>query len=246
MWSTVVKLTAGMLFLGVMMTVGLVLLLVLLPSRVARIRLTNAFGHVVGRGIMWISRCPIVVEGLENLPPGRPVIFCGNHTSIFDAFTSIWLTPLGTVGVAKRQILYYPFYGVIFWLAGHVLVDRGRTERAKRDLEDISRFLLRHRLHIFMWPEGTRAADGRLRPFKKGIGHLALNTRNPIMPMVTVGAHQAWVKSGLRLSKVPISIRFLPPIETSSWALETLDAHLEALHQTFRAALPAEQRPVST
>ena len=42
----------------------------------------------------------------------------------------------------------------------------------------------RHRLSIFMWPEGTRSRDGRLLPFKKGIVHMALQTGLPVVPVV--------------------------------------------------------------
>ena len=48
----------------------------------------------------------------------------------------------------------------------------------------------------------------------------------------------------LTLRKVPIEVRFLPPIDTSAWTRETLDAHLEEVYQAFVDALPKDQRPL--
>jgi CubicO group peptidase (beta-lactamase class C family) len=35
-------------------------------------------------------------------------------------------------------------------------------------------------MSVWLWPEGTRSKDGRLRPFKKGFAHLALATGLPV------------------------------------------------------------------
>ena len=234
----------GLVFLGVMVALGIACLIPLLPWHTLRIKFTNHFGTVVGSGIMRISGCQVRVHGREHLHPRRPAIYAGNHTSIFDAFTSIWLSPVGTVGVAKKQIIYYPFYGLAWLLAGHLTIDRGNTERAKASMAKMGHFVKQHGLHIFMWPEGTRAADGRLLDFKKGVVHLALQTRLPIVPMVTVGAHKAWLKASLTLRKVPIDITFLPPIDTTGWREDRVDAHLAELRARFIAALPADQRPL--
>lgn len=234
----------GLVFLGVMVALGIVCLIPLLPWHPLRIKFTNHFGTVVGSGIMRISGCKVRVHGKEHVHSSRPAIYAGNHTSIFDAFTSIWLSPVGTVGVAKREIIYYPFYGLAWILAGHLLIDRGRTERAKASMAKMGAFVKQHGLHIFMLPEGTRASDGRLLPLKKGIVYLALQTGLPIVPMVTVGAHKAWIKGSLLLRKVPIDITFLPPIDTTGWSEDRVDEHLETLKAAFVAALPEDQRPL--
>jgi lysophosphatidate acyltransferase len=98
---------------------------------VARIRVTNAFGVWIGRWAMACVGCRVSVSGQENIGPDRPAIYACNHTSLLDAFTTIWLTPAGTVGVAKKEVLFYPFYGQAWWLAGHVFLDRGQTDKGE-------------------------------------------------------------------------------------------------------------------
>ncbi len=240
------RILGGLLCVGALVTLMLPILLLLLPFRVARIRVTNAFGSAIGASVMWCSGCTITVVGREeHARADRPAIYAFNHTSTLDAFTTIWLTPSGTVGVAKKEVLYYPFYGQAWWLAGHVLLDRSRTERAKAALKRTVAFLQRHALHLCILPEGTRSESGRLLPFKKGVVHIALDTRLPIVPVVTIGLQSAWKKGSLRITPSNVMVIFLPPISTASWREETMDAHLEELRASFLGALPPEQQPAA-
>jgi 1-acyl-sn-glycerol-3-phosphate acyltransferase len=228
---------------GILVLLMVPVLLLFLPSRVLRIRVANAFGSLIGRSALWCSGCRVTVSGQEQVRAGRPAIYACNHTSILDAFTTIWLTPMGTVGVAKREVFYYPFYGQAWWLAGHVFLDRARTDRAKAALRRTAEFIRRKRLHLCILPEGTRSDSGRLLPFKKGIVHLALATRLPIVPMVTMGLAPAWKRGTLRLTPVDAKIVFLPPILTDDWSEDRIDEHVAELRAAFLGVLPESQQP---
>ena len=152
--------------------------------------------------------------------------------------------PPGTVGIAKKEIIYYPFYGQIWFLSGHLIIDRSSRENSVGALKKLAAYMHRKRLSVLLWPEGTRSRDGRLQAFKKGFAHIALQTRLPIVPMVITGAHKAWEKGRLGFRPVPITIRFLPAIDTSGWNLETIEQHIADVRQAFIDALPVEQRPL--
>ncbi len=234
---------AGLVSTGALVVTMVPILIVLMPWRVARIRVTNAFGTLIGRSVMWCSGCKVTVEGRENLRADRPAIYACNHTSILDSFTTIWLTPTGTVGVAKKEVLFYPFYGQAWWLAGHVFLDRGRTGKAKDAMRKTASFIKRHGLSLCILPEGTRSDTGRLLPFKKGIVHIALETRLPIVPMVTIGLENAWTRDSLQLRPSVVKIVFLPPIATTHWTEERMDEQLEELRAPFLRTLPPSQQP---
>jgi 1-acyl-sn-glycerol-3-phosphate acyltransferase len=36
-------------------------------------------------------------------------IYIGNHASNLDTFLAMWLTPTGTVGIAKKEVIYLLF-----------------------------------------------------------------------------------------------------------------------------------------
>ncbi|MBK9000603.1 MAG: 1-acyl-sn-glycerol-3-phosphate acyltransferase [Myxococcales bacterium] len=241
--QSLLRVGLGLVSVGLLVAAMTPLLLVLLPWRVGRIYVTNAFGTAIGRTVLWWTGCRVSVEGLENVSAARPAIYACNHTSILDAFTTIWLTPRGTVGVAKKEVFFYPFYGQAWWLAGHVFVDRQRTERAKAALGRTARFIREHGLHLCILPEGTRSDSGRLLPFKKGIVHMALETRLPVVPMVTIGLQNVWKRSSLLLQPAEVKIVFLPPISTADWSEERIDEHIEALRAPFLKTLPEHQQP---
>ena len=223
-----------------------VLLVLLLPSRVLRIKAINHFGHLAGGTSMWLSGCPITIDGREHLDPARPALYISNHTSIVDLFLGMWISPVGTVGVAKKQVVWYPLIGQLYLLSGHLRIDRGNSASARESLREMGDIVRKNRLSIWMWPEGTRSRDGRLLPFKKGIIHLALQTGLPIVPVVVTGAHLAWTKNSLAVRRVPIGVRAFPAIDTTSWTADKVDAYAEQLHQVFADALPPEQRPVAS
>ena len=238
-----VRVLAGLLSIGVLVAVMVPVLIVLLPRRVARIRVTNAFGNLVGRAVLGCAGCRVTVEGAENLRVDRPAIYAFNHTSILDAFTTVWLTPSGTVGVAKKEVFYYPFYGQAWWLAGHLFIDRGQTAKAKAALARIGDFVRKKHLHLCILPEGTRSDQGRLLPFKKGIVHVALATKLPIVPVVTIGLQEAWQRSTLALKPTNVRIVCLPPIPTDGWTDQRIDQQLEEVRAPFLRTLPANQQP---
>jgi 1-acyl-sn-glycerol-3-phosphate acyltransferase len=240
---SLLRLGAGLVCVGALVLLMIPVLLLFLPSRVLRIRVANAFGSAIGRSALWCSGSRVAVSGREHVRVDRPAIYACNHTSILDAFTTIWLTPMGTVGVAKREVFFYPFYGQAWWLAGHVFLDRARSERAKASLRRTAEFIRRKRLNLCMLPEGTRSDSGRLLPFKKGIIHLALATRLPIVPMVTMGLQHAWKRKTLHLTPADARIVFLPPIATDDWSEDRIDEHLAELRAAFVAALPESQQP---
>lgn len=51
---------------------------------------------------MWILGNPIKIEGAE-FSNERAIYIC-NHASPIDIFLVMWLTPTGTVGIAKKEV----------------------------------------------------------------------------------------------------------------------------------------------
>ena len=70
-----------------------------------------------------------------------------------------------------------------------------------------------------VFPEGIRSPDGKLKPFRPGIGMMAVRLRVPIVPVYIEGLydvysiHESWPKRG------PVRVSFGIPLEftTSSY-----------------------------
>lgn len=238
-----IRLIVGFTLMTIYTPVWFLAMVPLLPWRVARIKACNYWGKVTGSLVMKLSGCPLSIQGREHLDPERPALYVSNHTSILDLFLGMWISPVGTVGVAKKQVVYYPLLGQLYLLSGHLRIDRGNTHKAVASLLHLGEIVRKHRLSIWMWPEGTRSNDGRLLPFKKGIVHMALQTGLPVVPVVVMGAQDAWEKGTIRVKKVSITVRALPPVDTSGWELSRMEEHLAELHRIFVEALPPDQQP---
>lgn len=239
------RITAGVVYMAVATMIHAVILLVLFPSKNLRIRSCNYWGWLTGRFIVWVSGSTVTVHGAETIGPDRPVIYVSNHTSALDIFIGIWQAPVGTVGVAKKEVVYYPFFGQLYWLSGHLRIDRGDTGKAVAAMNEMVKVVRAHRLSIWMWPEGTRSRDGRLQPMKKGIYHLAVATGLPVVPVVVSGAHHVWEKGSMRINPCDVHVSILPAIDTSGWKERPIDQVLAELHATFANALPADQQPLA-
>ena len=241
--SSLAKLVVGWIFMFLAFLALVVVLLVLLPSRLLRIKACNHFGTIVGAFYVWLSGCPFTVTGREHLHPNKPAIFASNHTSVLDIFIAIWLSPTGTIGVAKKQIIYYPLFGILYALSGHLRIDRGNSKKAIASMMDMTTIVKKHHLSIFMWPEGTRSRTGRLLPLKKGIVNLAIQTGLPVVPFIVTGAHKSWETRTYTICRVPIRLDVLPPIDTSHWSRDHMEEALEEIHSIFRKVLPPDQQP---
>ena len=86
--------------------------------------------------------------------------------------------------------------------------------------------------------------DGRLLPFKKGVVHLALATRLPIVPVVVHDAHLRWPARTLDIRPGPLRVQVLEPVDTTGWTRERAEEHLADLHARFVEALAPHQRPL--
>ena len=242
--SSVVKLLVGWPAMVFFFSIMIIILIILLPSQVVRIRTCNYFGKIVGRFYIRLSGCPFTIQGRQRLDPHRPAIYVSNHTSVLDIFIAIWHSPVGTCGVAKKQIIYYPFFGLLYALSGHLRIDRGNSKKAVASMKALAETVKKHSLSIFLWPEGTRSRNGRLLPFKKGMVHLAVQTGLPVIPFVVTGAHKSWEARTHTIHKVPICLEVLPPIDTSHWSTRSIEEAIEEVHARFRKVLPADQQPL--
>lgn len=142
-----------------------------------------------GEAVLWVGRqwvgwifwtCGIAVEadGLENVDPRQPCVFMSNHQSVVDVGALVLTLPVSWRFVAKRELVWVPFFGWAMWLGGHVIINRGNRESAIASLRRAAK-RLRGGMNVIIFPEGTRSETGEMREFKSGGFHLALEAQGP-------------------------------------------------------------------
>jgi 1-acyl-sn-glycerol-3-phosphate acyltransferase len=156
------------------------------------------------------------VEGLDNIPPTGPVIVASNHVSFADSLVIPIVVPRKVVFLAKAQ--YFNGSGVKGALSrawfgglGMIPIDRDDTRAAMASLE-IALEVLGRGDAFGIYPEGTRSRDGRLYRGRTGVGHLALTSGAPVVPVGLWGT-QDIQPVGSRLPRLAdVTVRFGEPL----------------------------------
>lgn len=189
----------------------------------------------------WIlASCGVVVtvEGASEFDAAGTYVVMSNHQSVFDILALVSTLPLAWRFVAKRELTHIPFFGWGLVAAGHIVIDRGRNERAVASLKRAAE-RVRKGVSVIIFPEGTRSETDDLRPFKSGGFHLAIQAGVPILPASISGSRRVTPRGSLRIESGPILIRYGKPIPTAGLAL----AERERLKQAVRDAIVAGLDP---
>jgi long-chain acyl-CoA synthetase len=170
------------------------------PASAARI----VFIEFILRPLVWILAAPRVKLETRELPRG-PLLVIANHVTAYDAALILYALPW-----RLRQHMAIA-------MSGEMLLDfrRGQNQQSSiRNLLAPAAYWLvtalfnvypLPRLHgfrrsfshageamdrgyaVMVFPEGTRSRNGKLQPFRPGIGLLAKESRVPILPVALIG-----------------------------------------------------------
>jgi 1-acyl-sn-glycerol-3-phosphate acyltransferase len=209
-----------------------------------------------GESVIWIGRqwvrwifwtCGISVEadGLENVDPRRPFVLMSNHQSVLDVGALVLTLPVSWRFVAKRELAWIPLFGWAIWLGGHVVINRGRNERAVASLHRAAE-RIRRGVNVIIFPEGTRSDTGEMRPFKSGGFHLALEAQAPILPATISGSRRLTPKRSLRVESGRVKVRYGKPIETRGLGVDDREELKRQVREAIAAGFDPElQRPAA-
>ena len=139
------------------------------------------------------------VRGLENLPEKGPFIIAPNHLSLADAPSVMaavsWKIGSQTFFLGASDYFDGPVTSRIAKLIQVIPVDM--DARLYNALQ-LSAYVLRQGKILCVFPEGTRARDGKLHEFKKGVGIIARELNVPIVPVAIKGTYEM-LRSGQEL-----------------------------------------------
>jgi 1-acyl-sn-glycerol-3-phosphate acyltransferase len=213
----------------------------LLPWRHLRLRAGNWVGANAGRIVCAMAQIELKLLG-NDLAALAPAIYVQNHSGTLDLWLAMQLCPAPGSGTMKRELMKVPFLGIGYLLSGHLILDRGNREQAIQRMREIHDLVHRHRISVWILPEGTRSRTGRLLPFKKGFAHMAIATRLPIVPVVVHKAHEIW-PPGLVIRPGRVVVEVLDPIPTDSWSVENMDEQIAEVREVFLQHLGNNQLP---
>jgi 1-acyl-sn-glycerol-3-phosphate acyltransferase len=207
--------------------------------------ITGRVGFLYRTGInfarlgVWLAGVRVKVVGRENLDRSGTYIFMSNHVSDLDPPILLPNIPGRTSALAKRELFKVPVLGRALHMAEIVPVERDNRDAAIQSIQRAGE-VMRHGIHMTVYPEGTRSKDGRLLPFKKGPFHLALETGFPIVPVTVLGTLEMMPKGTYACKGGTATLVFHPPVDPKKY--QGREELTQAVFDAIESALPVERR----
>lgn len=170
---------------------------------------SHRFAQWWGKAILGTTGVRVRFSGAAL--PTTSCIYVANHASIYDTPILLGSIPRQLRLMAKSALKWVPFIGWHLALSRHVLVDRKNPgasvfKRMQR--------MARLGASVFVFPEGSRSADGALKAFKPGIFLLAIENRLPLVPLTVIGSRDVMPKGRLMTCPADVEIVVHDPIST--------------------------------
>lgn len=152
-----------------------------------------------------------------------------NHQNNYDMVTTTGCVQPGTVTIGKKSLVFIPFFGIIYWLTGNILINRDDQSSAKETIKDVVDQMQTKNLSVMIFPEGTRSRGRGLMPFKMGAFHTALQAGVNIVPTVISNTH-GQVKLN-RWNNGEVIVETLEPIDISQYKKREIRRLMNDAHE---------------
>ena len=194
-------------------------------------------GRVLGRIMCFLALTRIKIAGNENIDPNKSYIFVANHQSMFDIFLIYGYLNAKFKWIMKMELRRTPLLGKACESMGHIFVDRSSPMRAQKSLEAAKSRLLQGNNSIFLFPEGTRSANGKIGRFKRGAFTIARDLHLPIIPVTISGAYNVLPKNGWFITPGKITMTIHQPIDTTHLNDDNLNETIDQVKNIVESAL---------
>jgi len=195
-----------------------------------------------GKLICWLTPVRVSVDGAENADTSKSYVVVCNHQSQYDIFLVYGFLKLDLKWVLKAELRKVPGVGIGCEKAGHIFVDRSNPDQARKAVSDALAGV-GDGVGVLFFAEGTRSADGKLGPFKKGAFRVAASQNLPVLPVTIIGTRD--IQKPRSWLIFPGSIRMVihPAIEPKGESdAETVRYLLTSTREAIASALPEDLR----
>jgi 1-acyl-sn-glycerol-3-phosphate acyltransferase len=170
--------------------------------------------------------------GREKINRKKAYIYVSNHTSFLDLPGIRMIIPGQFRPLAKKELLKIPIFG---WIArsATIIVDRSSSQSRRKSMDILKQILL-DGLSILIFVEGTQNRTKEpLQPFHDGAFRIAVDTQQPLLPLVVKGAGKLMPPGTIKLR--PGTIRIYVGDEISTVGLVADD--IAALKERTRTKM---------
>jgi len=181
--------------------------------------------YVLGNTVKFINE--------QRLPMDRPILFVANHQSMYDIPPLIFFLRKHHGKFISKIELARGIPSISFNLrhGGAANIDREDPKQSIAEILKLAGNMRTKNWSAFIFPEGTRARTGTIKPFNVG-GIATILKKVPDVLVVPIAINNSWrmVRYGFfpLNTFIRMSWEVLAPIEPQGWTAEEVVAQAEA------------------
>jgi 1-acyl-sn-glycerol-3-phosphate acyltransferase len=202
------------------------------------------------RGVLRLTE-RVEVNGREHLPKSAPFVMVANHASHLDVLIMAAALPLGlrncVLPLAAGDTFFETPAVAVFAAEMMNALPMWRKHCGRHAIENLRERLIQEPCAYILFPEGTRSRDGRMGPFKHGIGMIVAGSPVPVIPCHLNGTFEAlppgakWPRRRKIRLNIGTSQSFADvPNDRNGW--KTVAGTLEAAVRILGDAHPGEMK----
>jgi 1-acyl-sn-glycerol-3-phosphate acyltransferase len=146
------------------------------------------------RGVLKLTE-HVEVTGCEHLPDAAPFVMVANHASHLDVMVLATALPLRlrnrVLPLAAGDTFFETPVISIFAAEMMNALPMWRKNCGRHAIETLRDRLVQEPCAYILFPEGTRSRDGKMGPFKHGIGMIVAGSAVPVIPCHLSGTFEA-------------------------------------------------------
>lgn len=180
---------------------------------------------------------PYEIHGREHIQ-NKSYIYVSNHTSFLDIPGLCLALPGQFRPLAKKELLKIPIFGWIARMAA-VIVDRSNHDSRVKSLERLKQLIAKG-ISILIFAEGTQNRSNEiLQPFKDGAFRIALETKQPILPMMITGAGKLMPPGKFKILPGRVKIVIGAEIPIDEYTTKDIQQLKSKVFETMKAMVSA-------
>jgi len=224
--------SALMVLIGVIITAFMSCCAIIFPMISPGENKSHKVANIWARMLLFLTNTKVRIIGAENVLEHRPQIYMANHQSDFDILIVLAHIPGQFRWIAKKELFKIPVFGAAIRKAGYIEIDRQDHEKAMISIDQAAR-KIRDGKSVMSFPEGTRSKDGKVKPFKQGMFHLAIKSGVPIVPVSIIGASDIMPKRSLLIKPGKVTLVIDKPIPMKGYSIENRQELIEKVRNVI-------------
>ncbi|MEM1028294.1 MAG: lysophospholipid acyltransferase family protein [Planctomycetota bacterium] len=156
------------------------------------------------------------IEGREHLPSEPPFVLVANHSSHLDALVLAAALPARhrryVFPISAGDVFFETKLATAFSAWCLNALPMWRKNAGRHAMGQLRERFLAGDAGFILFPEGTRSPDGKLHPFRAGVGMLVAGADVPIVPCYLAGAYAALPKGAAFPRPRTLKLTLAPPL----------------------------------